>query len=136
MNEKEDSKSEWEISIMAEFEAWINSPQCLEMINLIAVNSNKGGWDKEPHITIELTKGDTASYARMLLHHRMMCYFTDCCPLLPDLKHWTANVLVGEKNWPIKHVKFVGRNFYLMIFKLSEHRTLVLAAKPWFVEQN
>lgn len=48
----EDSKSEWEIPVIEELHAWLNSPDCLEMINIIAKNSNKGGWDLKPHVSV------------------------------------------------------------------------------------
>lgn len=64
-------------------EAWVISPQCLETINNIAEYSNKGGWDLEPHVTIELAREDTTSYVHLLLNHDMMCFFTDRCLLLP-----------------------------------------------------
>lgn len=93
---------------MADSEALINSPQCLEMINLIVENYNKDGLDKKPHVTIELAMGDIATYVHMLLHHRVMCFFMDCFPLLLDLKHWTVDGLEKERKWPMNNLKFVG----------------------------
>lgn len=39
---------------MEELQAWLNSPDYLDTINIIAKNSNKGGWDKKPHVTVQL----------------------------------------------------------------------------------
>lgn len=48
----EDSKSEWEILVTKELHMWLNSLDFLDLICIIAKNSNKGGWDKKPHMTI------------------------------------------------------------------------------------
>lgn len=76
------------------------------------------------------------AYMHMLLKHGMLCYFTDFYPMLPELKQWANMVLVMERRWPICHVKFVGKNFDLIIFKDVEHQTLALEAKPWFIARN
>lgn len=56
--------------------------------------------------------------------------------MLSELKRWVSKVLAGERLWPIHHIKFVGMNFYLVIFKILEHRMLAVTAKSWFVEFN
>lgn len=58
----DDSESEWEIPMTEESLAWINSPDFLDTINIIAKNSNKGGWDKKPHVTIQLDLEETTGY--------------------------------------------------------------------------
>lgn len=121
---------------MKESRAWLNLPNFLEMINIIAKNSNKGRWDKKPHMSIQLELEETTRYTHILLKHGMLYYFTDRCSMLSDLNKWMTKVLAGECLWSIHHVKFVGMNFYLIIFKKSDHYTQALAAKLWFVERN
>lgn len=79
---------------------------------------------------------ETVAYTHILLKHGMQCYFTDRCSMLLELKIWANKSPVEERLWPFHHIKFVGKNFYLVIFKEVDHRTLALAAKPWVVDRN
>lgn len=72
----------------------------------------------------------------MLLKHSMLYYFMDRCPMLPKLKWWVNHFLAEERLWPLHHIKFIRKNFYLIIFREVVHRTLALVAKPWFVDRN
>lgn len=84
----DESESEWERPVTDESLAWLNSPDCLETINIIAKNSNMGCWDRKPHVSIQMDSDETDAYTHMLLNHGMQCYFTDRCPMLPKLKCW------------------------------------------------
>lgn len=127
---------DWEIPGTNESLAWLNLPNCLEMISTIAKNSNKGCWDKKPHVSIWMGLDETVVYTHMLLKHGMLCYFTNRCVVLPKLKSWENLVPIEERLWSLHHIKFIGKNFYLIIFKEVDHHALALVVKPWFVDKN
>lgn len=52
---------------MEESLAWLNSPDGLDTINMIAKNLNKGGWNKKPQVIVQLKLEETVGYTLMLL---------------------------------------------------------------------
>lgn len=44
--------------------------------------------------------------------------------------------MVCKCGWPINQVNFVGRNFYLIVFSIEEHREEALHIAPWYMEHK
>jgi hypothetical protein len=46
------------------------------------------------------------------------------------------NEFTGNCGWDITHVKFVGKNFYMVLFASPEHRQAALNSHPWFYQRK
>lgn len=107
---------------------------CLRSLNIIGKNSQED-WADKPHETIQLDVQDTAQYALFLTRNAVICYFTDRCPQLAAFRAW-AVYECNQWKWDILHVKFVGRNFFIIYFRYSEDRDQMLDSKPWYCERR
>ncbi|CAM6093891.1 unnamed protein product [Calypogeia fissa] len=63
----------------------------------------------------------------------MICYFTDRAPLLQDFRDWIQFKLGTQRGWPTTHIKFLGKNFFLVTFANPLHREEALLLAPWFM---
>ena len=102
-------------------------PPWVQAMEQTAQNSSNN-WDKRPHISIDLELQPAADYTQYLLDHALICYFTSQCPRLDKFSSWVKNEFTRNYGWDITHVKFVGKNFYLVLFAAPEHRQAALDA--------
>jgi hypothetical protein len=117
-------------------EAYTNAealPPWVQAMEQTTQNSSNN-WDKRPHISINLELPPAADCTQYLLDHALICYFTSQCPCLDEFSSWVKNEFTGNYGWDITHVKFVGKNFYMVLFDAPEHRQAALNAHPWFYQ--
>lgn len=51
-----------------------------------------------------------------------------------DFKDWVAEEFFHSHGWTIDQVKFVGRNFYLVVFAKESHQNMALEEAPWYMD--
>lgn len=79
-------------------------------------------WANKPRVKINVDIQPGADYTSYMLEHAMICYFTSQPPLLDEFCNWIYTEFMCKKEWPILHVKFLGKNFYLVLFEVADHR--------------
>jgi hypothetical protein len=132
---KEDTFKVPSVAIPAAYTNSEDLPPWVQAMEQTAQNSSNN-WDKRPHISIDLELQPAADYTQYLLDHALICYFTSQCPRLDEFSSWVKNEFTGNYGWDITHVKFVGKNFYMILFDAPEHRQAALNAHPWFYQRK
>lgn len=108
---------------------------CLPILQRIADFSVQD-WPSQLHTTIKWLLEEATETTNELFNCTMMCYFTDRAPMLPTFKLWVERTFVIEMHWPVPQVKFVGKCFYMVVFRNPEHRDFSLANAPWFLDHK
>lgn len=111
----------------AEQEKWKNSHVCRDAIKTIVAQSRED-WPNKIYARMKWTIDRAATATRNLYDNAMICYFTDQPPMLPAFQDGATHFMEKMENWPLLQVKFIGKNFYLIIFKHAEHRESTLSA--------
>ncbi|CAM6104281.1 unnamed protein product [Calypogeia fissa] len=88
-------------------------------------------WGDKPKISIAMDVQEAADYTQYLLDHALVGYFTSNCPLRDDFNDWVQHEFSYLRGWKIAHVKFVGKNFYLILFDQPLHQQQALTMHPW-----
>ncbi|CAM6105403.1 unnamed protein product [Calypogeia fissa] len=91
----------------------------------------KAKWGDKPKILISMDVQEAADYTQYLLDHTLIGYFTSQCPLLDEFYDWVQHEFSFLRGWKIFLVKFVGKNFYLIMFDNPLHRQQALSYHPW-----
>ncbi|CAM6091060.1 unnamed protein product [Calypogeia fissa] len=91
----------------------------------------KAKWGDRPKISINMNLQEAADYTQHLLDHALIGYFTTQCPLLDNFSDWIHHEFSYLRGWKILKVKFVGKNFYLILFENPLDRQQALTFHPW-----
>ncbi|CAM6111226.1 unnamed protein product [Calypogeia fissa] len=93
-------------------------------------------WADQEYVECEWDYVEAAYEAKKLKEHAMICYFTDRAPMLQDFKEWIEYEMEDRQGWPIKQIKFLGKNFFMIYFEEFIHREEALTLAPWFMEHR
>jgi hypothetical protein len=132
---KEDAFTVPSVTIPAAYTNSEDLPPWVQAMEQTVQNSSNNR-EKWPHISIDLELQPAADYTQYLLDHALICYFTSQCPRLDEFSNWVKNEFTGNCGWDITHVKFVGKNFYMVLFASPEHRQAALNSHPWFYQRK
>lgn len=119
---------DWHLPHQDDLDEWLQFEDCFHSLSIIGENSREN-WADKPHETIKLNVQDTTQYTLFLSRNVVLCYFTDCCPQLAAFRAW-AVYECNQWEWDILHVKFIGRNFFIIYFCFLVDRDLMLETKP------
>lgn len=108
---------------------WQNSSECLNALSSIATISIES-WSSRPHLSMELSLHEAPNSTKELLEGAMHCFFTNESPLLDYFAKWVENEMMTKRIWPLKMVKFVGKNLFMILFDNRAHRDQALAIAP------
>lgn len=98
---------------------WQKSPACREALKTIAAQSRED-WPTKIFARMKWSIDRAASVTKNLYDNAMICYFTDQPPMLPAFQSWASHFMETLGNWPLLQVKFIGKNFYLIIISLFQ----------------
>ncbi|CAM6084773.1 unnamed protein product [Calypogeia fissa] len=93
-------------------------------------------WAEQEFVECDWDYVEAAYEAKKLKEHAMICYFTDRAPLLHDFKDWIEYEMEARRGWPIKQIKFLGKNLFMVYFEEFIHREEALTLAPWFMENR
>jgi hypothetical protein len=93
---------------------WANS-WTMGALNTIVANSVEN-WPSLLHTTAEIKIDKAAELIQKLRYFLLLYYFTDRVPRLPAFRDWVHTKMSYGQGWPIKQVKFTGKNFFLIVF--------------------
>jgi hypothetical protein len=113
-------------------EHWANS-WTMGALTTIAPNSVEH-WPSLLHTSTEIEIDEAAEQIQELKYFSLLCYFTDCPPCLPAFRDWVQTEMTHGRGWPVKQVKFTGKNFFLIVFEESLHRDAARDCAPWFMD--
>lgn len=57
-------------------------------------------------------------------------------PVSYHFTDWVDIEMSRKRGWPIKLVKFTGKNFFLVLFDNPTHRDRALLTAPWFMDRS
>jgi hypothetical protein len=102
-------------------------------LTTIAANSVEN-WPSLLHTSGEIEIDAAAEQIQEVRYFLLLCYFTDRPPQLPAFRDWVHTEMNHSRGWPVKQVKFTGKNFFLIVFEESHHRDAARDCAPWFMD--
>jgi hypothetical protein len=90
-------------------------------------------WTVEPHVTVELDDEETTQYIQELLDTGVIFYFHDRPPSLDGFTHWAVEEFEYKRTWHITQIRYLGRNFFIVLLITRTQQEELLAEAPWFL---
>jgi hypothetical protein len=93
----------------------------------------KKQWDNSPYLMVILDDDITERYIQELLDKALLFYFNNNPPQFKTFIDWAEWTFTQQRGWRIQHIKYLGWNFFVVIFEEANDKYLAESDAPWFL---
>lgn len=124
-----------EENLQQEFKDWHLTEDCNDAFTAITTRAAKN-WASKPHIVITLDLEEVSKDIRDLMDHALLFYFTARVPSLNDFRSWIEKEFRIKRGWHLRQIKFVGHNYFMVVFLHAESRKKAVLCAPWYFQRR
>jgi hypothetical protein len=93
-------------------------------------------WEKAPHLTVTIDDDLTEQYTQDLLDTALIFYFSANTPQFRIFAEWAEWAFEQQRGWRIQHIKYLGRNFFMVKFEKENDKGQAEAEIPWYMNRR
>jgi hypothetical protein len=75
----------------------------------------------------------TEKYIQELLDTALIFYFSNNTPQFKAFTNWAEWTFTQQRGWKINHIKYLTRNFFVVMFAKPSDKKLAEQATPWYL---
>jgi hypothetical protein len=90
-------------------------------------------WENSPHLTVIMDDDITERYIQELEDKALIFYFSNNPPQFRTFTDWAEWAFTQQQGWKINHIKYLGRNFFFVLFDKPEDKILAETSARWYL---